>query len=241
MKRYCIEVAYNGKNYSGFQVQHNAKTIQGEVENALFILLKEKVSCTGASRTDAGVHAMQNFFHIDLPETLLIPNVYNLNAILPPDIAIAEISVKPNNFHARFDAISRSYLYKTYKMKSPFLCNSSWYFPYTLDIKKLQLCCQIIAQTTDFSSFCKLHGQNNNNFCTIMEVNWREQNNELFFTITANRFLRGMVRGLVATTLKVATNKISITDFENIIASKNCAKAYFDAPAHGLYLMQVKY
>jgi tRNA pseudouridine38-40 synthase len=239
MPRYFLEVAYKGTNYAGFQVQQNANTIQAEVEKALQIFYKQSFQLTGSSRTDAGVHALQNFFHFDTE--LSIPNnVYHLNAILPADIVIKNISPVNDNAHCRFDAISREYQYHVSQTKNPFNNQYAYYFPYKLNIDHLNQAAQLILANTDFISFSKKNTQVHTHNCTIFQSTWQLVNNELIYTVKANRFLRGMVRGLVATMLQVGKGKISIQQFQQIIQSTNPTQADFSAPAHGLFLVQVQ-
>ncbi|CAN5177472.1 tRNA pseudouridine(38-40) synthase TruA [soil metagenome] len=243
MLRYFIEVSYKGTCYAGFQVQQNAVTIQSEVEKALEIFYKNKFTLTGASRTDSGVHALQNFFHLDIEQENLLQqkHVYNLNAILPADIVLKNIFQVNENAHCRFDALKRSYDYFIYSDKDPFIADKAYFFPYKLNIDLLNEAAGILKTFTDFTSFSKRNTQVNNFFCSIEESYWDIQNNMLVYHVTANRFLRGMVRGLTATMLRVGTSAKSIADFKNIIEAKNCSNADFSAPAHGLFLKQVTY
>jgi tRNA pseudouridine38-40 synthase len=240
MPRYFLEVAYKGTNYAGFQVQQNANTIQAEVEKALQIFYKQSFQLTGSSRTDAGVHAHQNFFHFDTQ--LQIPNnVYHLNAILPEDIVIKNINLVNDNAHCRFNATSREYQYHVSQTKNPFNDQYAYYFPYKINIDSLNQAAQLILNNTDFTSFSKKNTQVHTHNCTIIQSHWQLANNELIYTVKANRFLRGMVRGLVATMLKVGKGKIPIQEFHKIIESKNSTQADFSAPAHGLFLIQVQF
>lgn len=241
MFRYFIEVAYCGTDYSGFQIQKNAITIQESVEKALSIFLKQKIDLTGSSRTDAGVHALQNFFHFNYNQTINPKIIYNLNSILPNDISIKNIFPVNSNAHCRFSALSREYHYIIYQYKNPFLLNKAWYYPYKLNLNVLQQAAEIIKNTTDFTTFSKRHTQVNNFNCQIIKSYWEQQENTLVYKVVSNRFLRGMVRGLVSTMLDVGTNKISLQQFNNIISSHNCNNANFSAPAHGLYLIKVEY
>jgi len=243
MPRYFIEVAYLGTNYSGFQIQKNAISIQSEIEKALLTVLKKNIQLTGSSRTDAGVHALQNFFHFDV-DTIIQKNiVYNLNAILPIDIAVKSLRVVQPNAHARFDAISRAYKYIITQEKNPFLDGKAWFYPYKINLQDLQQAAKILQQQNNFQSFSKKHTQVNNFLCNIQHSEWSidKENNTLIYHVQANRFLRGMVKGLVSTMLLVGRNKISIQDFIKIIDNKNNQQADFTAPSHGLFLCAVKY
>ncbi len=239
--RYFIEVSYKGTNYAGFQVQHNAATIQGEVEKVLAIVFHSPLSLTGSSRTDAGVHALQNFFHADL-ETAYNPAViYNINALLPKDIVVKSIFPVPENTHCRFSATAREYRYFISPDKSPFTTDTAWYYPYAIDMELLKEASTILYNYTDYTAFSKRNTQVFTNQCNIVKSEWTVENNILIYTVKANRFLRGMVRGLVGTMLLAARKKISIADFEGIIQSKDCTKANFATPARGLFLMKVYY
>lgn len=241
MQRYFLEIAYKGTNYSGFQIQQNAITIQSEIEKALEILFKQTFELTGSSRTDAGVHALQNFFHFDSTVKIEQKHIYNLNAILPADIVAKNIFEVSNEAHSRFDAEARAYKYFIYQNKNAFVADRAYFFPFTIDEKLLQQTAQIILQHNDFTSFSKKHTQVNNFICAIKHSFWSKENDCLVYNVKANRFLRGMVRGLVATQLKAARGLITANEFENIILQKDCNKAYFEAPAHGLFLVEVEY
>ena len=177
MSRYFIEVAYNGSNYSGFQIQQNANSVQAEIEKALTVFFKSSFELTGSSRTDAGVHALQNFFHFD---TELLPKqnalnkiVYNLNAILPDDIVVKSINEVLPDAHCRFDAKSREYHYFLYANKDPFISNRAYFFPYTIDINKLNEAADAILNTTDFTSFSKKNSQVKTFNCRILKRRWK--------------------------------------------------------------------
>ncbi|MBA2249517.1 MAG: tRNA pseudouridine(38-40) synthase TruA [Chitinophagaceae bacterium] len=267
MSRFFIEVAYQGTHYSGFQIQQNANSIQQEVEKALKIFFRKKIVLTGASRTDAGVHALQNYFHFDFEnlytelETskvlstaehgsagtdgdlseVAIASVYNLNAILPPDIVIKKISPVKETAHCRFDAIEREYKYFIYQKKDPFLRDRGFYYPYKFDLEKLQEAAGIVLMNKDFSAFSKRNTQVKNFICSIFKSEWKIENEILIYHVVANRFLRGMVRGLVGTMLRVGTSKISLQQFAKIIEKKDAASADFSVPAHALFLTRINY
>lgn len=245
MPRYFIELSYKGTRYSGFQVQHNANTIQAEVERAFAILFPPPFGrgrgWAGSSRTDAGVHALQNYFHFDWETEFDNEKIYNLNAVLPPDIVVKNISRVADDAHCRFDAVSRKYNYRIYQTKNPFLKDTAYFYPYPLDIKKLNEAAGILKSYTDFTSFSKRNTQVKNFNCKILESHWLQKDDLIIFEVRANRFLRGMVRALTATMLKVGRGKISINGFKDIIESKDCTKAFFDTPAHGLFLMKVDF
>jgi tRNA pseudouridine38-40 synthase len=252
MPRYFLEVSYKGTRYSGFQSQENANTVQAEVEKAISMLVDKNekgLLLTGSSRTDAGVHALQNFFHFDsntsFDEWRGIKSeahfVYKMNAILPQDIAVKHlIQVKPEA-HSRFDAVSRMYKYYIYRHKDPFLKDRAFYFPYKLDVDKLKEAAGLLKDYDDFTSFSKRNTQVKSFMCTIIETGWLWEDDCLVYHVTANRFLRGMVRALVATMLQIGRNKISLQDFRRIIESKDCTKASFSVPGKGLFLVKVSY
>lgn len=239
--RYFVEVAYRGTNYAGFQVQQNANTIQAEVEKAFGIYLKHTVQLTGSSRTDAGVHARQNYFHFDFPSTINERAIYNINALLPTDIVVKALVAVNENHHCRFDAITRTYRYFICSQKDPFLYDRGWYYPYKVDFDLLQLAADLVRAQTDFTSFAKRNSQVHTHNCVITHSYWEQQENLLVYNVEANRFVRGMVRGLVGTMLLVGRGKISINELQNIFQFKDCSKANFATPAHGLFLEKVAY
>lgn len=240
MARYFLEVAYKGTRYAGFQVQQNAVTIQGEIDHALSVLLKMPVKTTGSSRTDAGVHALQNYLHFDA-ESLLPHLRYKLNAVLSPDIAILSIRVPAEDAHARFDATSRSYRYRIYTAKDPFLRETGYYFPYPLNDETLHAAARLVLANTDFTSFSKRNTQVKTFACQIAAAEWKTEPGQIIFEITANRFLRGMVRGLVGTMLKTARGRISLEEFREVLESPHNANTDFSAPPQGLFLVKVCY
>ncbi|MEO5948415.1 MAG: tRNA pseudouridine(38-40) synthase TruA [Chitinophagaceae bacterium] len=241
MPRYFLELAYKGTNYSGFQSQRNANTVQAEVEKAFETIQREKILMTGSSRTDAGVHALQNYFHFDFEGTIPHDFVYKFNAILPPDIVVKKIMEVHPETHCRFDAITREYIYYIYRQKDPFLKETAFYFPYKLDVDAMKQAAAILKEYTDFTSFSKRNTQVKTFNCQIQESNWQFQDNTLTYKVLSNRFLRGMVRALTATMLKIGRGKLSVQDFRHIIEAKDCTKASFAVPAHGLFLIKVNF
>ena len=239
--RYFLEVSYKGTNYAGFQVQQNAITIQAEIESALQILFRMPFSLTGSSRTDSGVHALQNFFHFDADIEIKERFLYNINALVPADIAVKSLQPVAHDAHCRFLALSREYRYYIYTAKNPFHADRAWYYPYTLDLELLQQAADLILQNTDFTSFSKRNSQVFTHNCNILKSKWSLSDEGLIYNVQANRFLRGMVRGLVGTMLLVGRKKISLAQFHNIILAKDCSKANFATPAHGLFLCKVEY
>lgn len=239
MGRYFIEVAYNGKNYAGFQIQENARTIQSEVERAFEIFFKQKLSLTGSSRTDAGVHALQNFFHVDTGTNIDQKVIYNINAILPADIVIKSIKPVSPEAHCRFDAAFRYYKYYIYQFKNPFINDRAFYFPFSLDFEMLKQSAAIIPGYNDFTSFSKRNTQVKTFNCQIFKSEWIKEDDCWVYHVKANRFLRGMVRGLVGTMLQVGRSKLGLQEFKAVFEAKDCSRADFTVPAHGLFLIEV--
>jgi tRNA pseudouridine38-40 synthase len=244
MPRYFIELSYKGTGYAGFQIQNNANSIQAEVEKALQVYYKNTFQLTGSSRTDAGVHALQNFFHFDVLYSLDNTNkdIYHLNAILPEDIVVKSILQVADDAHCRFDAQSRSYKYHIYQYKNPFLQHTAFYYPYPIDIPLLQQAAAEIMAHNNFTTFSKKHSQVKTFECAISESRWEElPGQQLLYTVTANRFLRGMVKGLVGTMLLVGKGKITLEQFKSIIQSYDNTRADFSVSSQGLFLARVKY
>jgi tRNA pseudouridine38-40 synthase len=239
MSRYFIELAYKGTNYSGFQVQRNANTIQAEIERAFTTLHRNPVRLTGSSRTDAGVHALQNFFHFDYEEEINPQFIYKMNALLPQDVVVKKIWLMPTNAHSRFDATSREYTYNIRRVKDPFLQTTSLHFPYKLDIDLMQQTSELLMQQINFFAFSKTNTQVKNFNCRIMKSQWTIEENTLTYNIEANRFLRGMVRAITATLLKIGRHKLSMSEFDNFFSQE--IKAGYSVPAHGLFLTKVNY
>lgn len=241
MFRYFLEVSYKGTKYKGFQVQNTETTIQGEVQKALAVFFKEEFGLTGSSRTDSGVHAFQNFFHFDWDKEIDAQSIYNLNAILGDDIVIKDIRKVTNDAHCRFDALSRSYEYKIYRFKNPFIKDVAFFYPYPVDLNVLNAAAGLLMNYTDFSSFSKKNTQVKTFNCSIQQSYWCVDKDVLIYKVTANRFLRGMVRALVASMLRVGRGTSSLPEFQGIIERATCGAAWFDAPAHGLTLTKVAY
>ena len=240
MPRYFIEVAYKGTAYSGFQVQQNANSIQAEIEKALKIYFRKDFELTGSSRTDAGVHALQNYFHFDFEEQIN-DVVYQLNAILPDDIVVKRIFAVKEDAHCRFDAISREYRYHIYHKKDPFIADTAYYYPYALNLELLNDAAKAILAYTNFTSFSKRNTQVKSFDCAITESEWIQVENGIQYTVRSNRFLRGMVKGLVGTMLQVGRGKLSVEEFKTIIESKDSSQADFSVPSHGLFLIKVEF
>ncbi|MDB5192817.1 MAG: tRNA pseudouridine synthase [Segetibacter sp.] len=239
--RYFLEVSYKGTNYAGFQIQKNAPTIQSKVEEALQIIYKTHIALTGSSRTDAGVHANQNYFHFDVDFPIDQKVLYNLNALLPADISVKGIRLVTGASHSRFDALSRKYSYHIHTAKDPFLTDTSWFYPYQLNNQLLEQAASLITQFTNFEAFSKKNTQVYTHNCSIIYSKWSFTPNHFIYHVQANRFLRGMVRALVGTMLQVGRGKISIEEFQSILAGTDNTKADFSTPAKGLFLMEVNF
>lgn len=241
MSRYFLEVSYLGTGFAGFQKQNNAPTIQSEIEKVLQIYFRTQIDLTGSSRTDAGVHAFQNYFHFDFFTPIDADCIYNLNAMLPPQIVIRKLHKFEREAHARFEAIAREYNYSITLHKEPFFYDRSYFYPYTLDFQLLQQSATLLMEYNDFSTFAKRGSQVKTNICQLWMSNWKFIDNRLVYEVKGNRFLRGMVRGLVGTMLLVGRKKIDMSTFKEIIESKDAAKANFAVPGHGLTLVKVHF
>ena len=240
--RYFIELSYNGKAYHGWQNQPNAISVQEVVEDALSKLLQTKIDVVGAGRTDAGVHAEQLFAHFDFDESIDSEKlIFKLNSFLPKDISVQHIFVVKADAHARFDALSRTYNYKISLKKDVFNSDGSYYLKHQLDIDKMNEAAKVLFDYRNFKCFSRSNTDVKTYHCTIMMAEWRSQNNQLIFTIKADRFLRNMVRAIVGTILDVGLGKTTIEEFHGIIKSEDRTKAGASVPAHGLYLSIIEY
>ncbi|WP_066440447.1 tRNA pseudouridine(38-40) synthase TruA [Chryseobacterium sp. CCH4-E10] len=240
--RYFIEFSYNGKNYFGYQIQPNAVSVQEEMEKALSTILREEIKTTGAGRTDTGVHAKKIFAHFNTEKVFDQDLTRRLNSFLPPDISVKRIFPVKNDFHARFDATYRTYEYYISLEKNPFTEDSAWqHWRRLLDINPMNDACKILFEYEDFTSFAKLHTDNKTNLCKIYKAEWEQNGSELKFTVSANRFLRNMVRAIVGTMVEIGAGKLKPEDLRSVIENKNRNSAGTSAPAHGLYLVDVGY
>jgi tRNA pseudouridine38-40 synthase len=241
MARYFIELSYDGALFGGFQIQQNKATVQGELEKALETLYRVPIALTGASRTDAGVHAYQNFLHFDTELAILPKHIYNLNAILPNSVVVKGIYQVPDEAHSRFDAIKRAYIYRLHTQKNPFSEGRSWYYPFPINLDLMQEAANTLLTYTDFESFSKKNTTVNTFQCTITKAQWTRSGTDIQFEIHSNRFLRGMIRGLVGTMMQVGRGQISISNWHEIVASKDEQRVDFSTPAYGLYLSEINY
>ena len=242
MQRYLFEISYNGKNYNGWQSQANGIGVQTVVEMALSKLLREDIKIVGSGRTDAGVHCEQQFFHADIQRKIDEYQFgWRLNTFLPKDIVVGKIrKVKPDA-SARYSATERSYQYRITLKKNPFQNDLALYYFKALDIKTMNKAAALISGTHDFECFSKVKTDVNHFICDIRKARWNQKGDLLVFEITANRFLRGMVRAIVGTLLEVGEGKISVNDFKEVLKSKDRKKAGANVAPHGLYLTKVKY
>jgi tRNA pseudouridine38-40 synthase len=240
--RYFIKLAYNGTQYHGWQYQPNAASVQETMNKAFSVILNSEISLMGAGRTDTGVHAKEMYAHFDFDTPFDIPNlIHKLNSFLPKDIVIYDILSVSDEAHTRFDATKRTYEYHINTFKDAFLQEQSWYFHQKLDLDLMNEAAKSLLNHTNFQSFSKVNTDVNTFDCTIFEAYWKQENNKLIFTISANRFLRNMVRSIVGTLINIGLHKITLDDFETIIKNKNRDKAGFSVPAHGLYLTKIEY
>ena len=242
-KRYFIELAYNGSAYHGWQRQPNAISVQQVLEEALRRLKRKNISLVGAGRTDTGVHARQMFAHFDLAEEIVNPQelVFLLNGFLKDDIAIRSIRRVQPDAHARFDATARDYEYHISSAKDPFNAQLHYYLKNSPDIVLMNQAAKILLLHEDFQCFSRSNTDVKTFLCTIKNATWQQEGSSLIFSISANRFLRNMVRAIVGTLLEVGYKKREVKDIEMVIKSKDRGEAGFSAPAHGLYLSRIEY
>lgn len=243
--RYKIELAYNGARYHGWQIQPNAITVQEVLNKCLSTMLKQTVETLGCGRTDTGVHASHFVAHFDLESAdgqITTPAFQQkLNKFLPPDIVVFSIVEAADGFNARFDAKSRTYKYLIHTRKDPFIGDSSWYFPYKLDLGLMNQGARILMEYSDFASFCKAGADNGTTICKLMECNFVQEGHRITFTIKADRFLRNMVRAVTGTLTDLGTGKITLKDLRRIMEARNRSSAGQSVPAHGLSLVYVEY
>ena len=243
VKRYFIELSYNGGAYHGWQRQPNVISMQQVLEESLSKLLRENISILGAGRTDTGVHARQMFAHFDLTTVIENPKelVFLLNGFLPNDIAIKKIHRVISSAHARFDASERSYEYHIATVKDPFYAAFHHYLKNKPDIDLMNQATKILLAYEDFKCFSRSNTDVKTFLCTIKNATWQQEGSSLIFFISANRFLRNMVRAIVGTLLEVGYKKREVKDIEMVIKSKDRGEAGFSAPAQGLYLSRIEY
>lgn len=242
MGRFFFEISYLGTPYNGWQSQENATGVQSIVEKGLSTILRESISIVASGRTDTGVHCAQQFFHADIEKPFDAAKlVVQLNSFLPRYIAIRSIRKVKSDASARYDAVERAYEYRITRVKDPLTVGYSYYYFKAADVKVMNRAAALLIGTHDFQCFSKVKTDVNHFVCTIKSAKWNQKGDRLVFTIVANRFLRGMVRGIVGTLLDVGAGKFTVADFKRIIKSKNRGNAGMNVPPEGLYLMQVKY
>ncbi|MCS7077405.1 MAG: tRNA pseudouridine(38-40) synthase TruA [Bacteroidia bacterium] len=242
MIKYAMELCYVGTRYAGWQSQKNAVSVQNKINEALSIILKREIQTVSSSRTDTGVHAKQQFCHFEFDFSLPKNIVRQLNGMLPNDIAVHAIYQVPDTFHARFDAIHRSYEYHIIQKKNPFLYQKAYFLTRRLDIEQMNKGAEILLKTINFQSFCKTRSETKSYLCKLRYAYWKEiSDKHLVFYISSNRFLYGMVRSIVGTLIELGENKITLTEFEEIVDSQDRKKAKYAAPAEGLFLTEVAY
>lgn len=248
--RFFITLSYDGTRYHGWQIQPNGDSIQQRLQEALSTLLRQPVEVVGAGRTDTGVHAKMMVAHFDWPNNPHAPCplplaptiVYKLNKLLPQDIAVQEIRQVADDMHARFSATERTYHYYIHTRKDPFLQAYSWQVTYPLSFERMNEAAKVLLEYMDFTSFSKVNTDTRTNLCDLRSAHWDEvAPGQWRFTITANRFLRNMVRAIVGTLVEVGRGKLSIDDVRRIVEAKDRCQAGESVPAKGLFLADIKY
>jgi tRNA pseudouridine38-40 synthase len=240
-QRFFLELAYEGTAYHGWQRQPNAVSVQEVLEGAMSTLLGKPVFLTGQGRTDTGVHALKSYAHFDWEGDLPARLLFRLNHFLPSDIYVKRLFPVPENAHARFSALSRSYEYHIHTRKDPFLQGKSAYVFYPLDLPKMQAAAQALLQYQDFAVFSRSNTQVKTTICQLFDARWEQAGHRLVFKIQANRFLRNMVRAVVGTLLEIGKGQRSPDSLDALMAGKNRSDAGMSAPAWGLYLTDVEY
>lgn len=244
MQRYFIELSYNGSSYHGWQIQPNAHTVQAEIQSKLSRLYSnEPIKVVGCGRTDTGVHAHHYILHVDLPEISDLDQFCaKLNRMLPSSIAIETLYPVSEDQHARFSATARTYRYFIHSKKNPFNEASSWHVNYRLDVSKMNEAAQFLIGKKDFTSLAKLHTDAMTNICDVRVARWvKVDEHSMYFEITADRFLRNMVRATVGTLVAIGSGKLEPTDLPAILEAKDRQAASTSVPAHGLYLWKIEY
>ena len=240
--RYFIDLSYNGRAYHGWQIQPDVLTIQSELNNALSTVLRAPLECMGAGRTDTGVHAKMMIAHFDFDKEIDTKDIlYKLNVYLPKDIHVNSIKQVRVGVHARFDALSRTYVYEISRTKDAFDYQNAHTYTLPLDIDLMNQAAKILFECTDFQCFSKVKTDVKTFECHVMEAEWKLINNKLSFKIKADRFLRNMVRAIVGTMIEVGAKKRTLEEFRAIIRSKNRSNAGTSAPSQGLYLVEIDY
>lgn len=247
MPRFFLTLSYNGTVFNGWQSQENTpNTVQQVLNEKMSMILQETIELLGCGRTDTGVSAKNFVAHFNSGCPDLVSNkkhwIYKFNTVLPAEISVQDIHAVNEEAHARFDATQRMYYYHIHQQKDPFINNFSWYVYGDLDFELMNKAAALLLEYEDFTSFSKLHSQTKTNHCKITKAVWHKSNlHEWRFTISADRFLRGMVRAIVGTLIQVGRNKLSVGDFRKIIEAKDRKMAGNNAPAHALFLVGIHY
>ena len=241
--RYFVWFSYDGTAYHGWQIQPNGNSVQAELQRALSTLLREEISVTGAGRTDAGVHARQMVAHFDFSEAIDLEQLaYKLNRILPCDIAVDRVELVDDDMHARFSATSRTYHYYIHTKKDPFSRPYSTELHYEIDFDKMNEAGRILMTYDDFGAFCKSHSDVKTTLCRVTKAEWvQTSETSWYFEITANRFLRNMVRAVVGTLIDVGRGRLTLDDFRKVIEGKRRTEAGESMPANALFLENIRY
>lgn len=237
-----MSLSYHGAAYHGWQIQPNAVSVQEKVDYVVSTLLRRPTEVVGSGRTDTGVHARQQVVHFDVPSPLNPSDfAYKANAFLPSDIAVDWVKRVKDGAHARFDAVSRGYEYYLHHSKNPFTEGLSYFFRVPLDMDAVHASLNLLKQWKNFEAFSKVHTDVSNFLCQIHEINWEPTNSGSMFSVSANRFLRGMVRAMVGTLLDIGQKRMTLEQLQEALESKDRSRVGRSVPAHGLYLVKVKY
>ena len=243
MMRYFIDLSFDGTNYHGWQIQPNGMSVQERLQQALSTLLRTPIEVTGAGRTDAGVHARQMIAHFDMAQPVDAPQLaYKLNRILPRDISVQAVYEVSDDMHARFSAVSRTYHYYIHTRKDPYLRHYSCEMHYALDFDAMNRAASLLLEYDDFAAFCKAHTDVKTTLCRVTRAEWvQTSDHEWYFVITANRFLRNMVRAVTGTLIDVGRGRITLDDFRRIIESRRRTDAGESMPPQALFLEKIEY
>lgn len=242
MSRYFLRISYDGTNYHGWQVQPGSITVQEVVTERIAVMVGDPdLQVVGCGRTDTGVHASSFFLHFDSEGPLDDDFAFRLNAFVPEDIGIHQLYQVGPEAHARFDAIRRTYRYYVHQKKDPFQRHYSWLLKHDLDITQINECCELIMKHNDFACFARSGGANKTTLCKVVECSIEQEGDRLVLTISADRFLRNMVRAVMGTLVEVGRGKLSMQEFGSILENGERSDAGPSAPAHGLFLEKIEY
>ena len=242
--RFFLTLSYKGTAYNGWQIQLNAPSVQQVLQQALSRLLHAEIGVLGAGRTDTGVHASYYVAHFETDSDKPLDAVnfcYHLNAMLPKDIAVSRVKRVKDDAHARFSALRRQYKYYITAKKDAFRYDTAMHYTIPLDIDAMNEAAKVLLEMEDFTSFCKLHGDNKTNICHVTESHWAMEGDMLVYTVSADRFLRNMVRALVGTMLEVGRGKMDAAGFRQVIDARDRGAAGTSAPPQGLFLTAIDY